>query len=400
MPPAEHGSLTMHGSSQTSHVAICAGWSPGEVRIATVTDGRLSDYGIWRPGAPDGVGDIYRGRIAARMPAMAGAFVALSGGVEGFLPDSEGAKGLTEGTILTVRITRAAVGGKGPRLSARSPGAEPPHGDSPYGDARSSIAAPTGLVRRGIDPLSELAARHPNARVFADDPALVASLRAGLGERAILVASAFDDAIETELEALGASEVTLPPGVRLSVQPTRALVAIDIDGGGALVGRDDPTWRHRALNLAVLPELARQIRMRNLSGAILVDFAGLKAKQRSALGPGLTAALASDPLRPRFLGFTALGLAEITRPRVRAPLHEMLSGPHAAGLAALRAIAGATRAGPGARVSLRAAPAVIAALEADPVALPELARVTGRVLHARADPSLPAEGWRVEEPHG
>ena len=48
--------------------------------------------------------------------------------------------------------------------------------------------------------------------------------------------------------------------------------------------------------------------------------------------PALTAALAGDPLRPRFLGFTALGLAEIARPRVRAPLHEMLSGPLAAGL--------------------------------------------------------------------
>ncbi len=52
------------------------------------------------------------------MPALAGAFVALAG-AEGFLPDSAGAAGLSAGTLLGVRVTRAAQGGKGPRLTAR-----------------------------------------------------------------------------------------------------------------------------------------------------------------------------------------------------------------------------------------------------------------------------------------
>ena len=103
-------------------------------------------------------------------------------------------------------------------------------------------------------------------------------------------------------------------------------------GGGKMAA-------HLAVNRAVLPALARQIRLRNLSGAILVDFAGLPARRRAALAPALHAALAEDPLRPRLLGFTALGLAEIVRPRVHPPLHELLAGPHAAGLAALRRIA-------------------------------------------------------------
>ena len=50
----------------------------------------LVDYAIWRPGLPDGVGDVHRGRIISRMPALAGAFVAIDG-ADGFLPDSEGA---------------------------------------------------------------------------------------------------------------------------------------------------------------------------------------------------------------------------------------------------------------------------------------------------------------------
>lgn len=236
--------------------------------------------------------------------------------------------------------------------------------------------------------------------MLVDDPALAASLRADLGERVTRVAVAFDDAIETEVESLAAPEVTLSSGMRLSVHPTPALVAIDVDAGHALTGQDAAARRHRALNAAMLPDLARQIRLRDLSGAILVDLAGMKARQRVGMGAALGAALAGDPLRPRFLGFTALGLAEIVRPRVRAPLHEMLTGPLASGLAALRAIAVAIRAEPGRRPALRAAPAVIAALEADEVALADLARIAGQRLNSRSDPSLTGDAWRIEAVHG
>ncbi len=352
--------------------------------MAVMADGILIDHALWRPGSPDGLGDLHRGRVTAIVPAMAGAFVALDG-AEGFLPDSEGAKGLTAGTILTVRVTRAPLGGKGPRLSAR---------------VTEAMDGPMGLLRRGIDPLRALAARYPAAPLLVDDPALAALLRADLGPRITRVAKAFDDAIETAVDALTRPEILLESGARLSVHPTPALVAIDVDGGGALAGQDGAARRHRAVNAALLPELARQIRLRDLSGAILVDFAGLKAKQRAVLGPGLAAALAGDPAGGRFLGFTVLGLAEIARPRLRAPLHEMLAGPLAAGLAALRALALAIAAEPGQAVTLRAAPAVVAALQADGVALTDLARIAGRVLKPRSDPSLPADGWRIETVHG
>jgi hypothetical protein len=333
---------------------------------------------------------------------MAGAFITLTGGtsgradaVEGFLPDSEGAKGVSEGAILLVRITRAAQGGKGPRLSTRvgwvedSPGRKSP-GDNSLGDKS------LGLLRRGIDPLRELATRYSEAGVLVDDPALAASLRADLGARLTRGAHAFDDAIETDVESLAAPEVTLASGMRLSVHSTPALVAIDVDGGGALAGRDLAARQHFLLNASVLPQVARQIRLRNLSGAIFVDLAGMKVKQRTSLGSALAAALAEDPLRPRFLGFTALGLAEIVRPRMRPPLHEALMGPLASGLVALRTIARASRAEPGRRTMLRAAPAVIAALQSDAVALADLARITGQGLNSRSDPSLPGDGWRIE----
>src|SRR5262249_55778389 len=120
------------------------------------------------------------------------------------------------------------------------------------------------------------------------------------------------------------------------------------------------------------------------------------ARRRSSLAPALHAALADDPLHPRLLGFTGLGLAEIVRPRVHPPLHEMLAGPHAAGLAALRTVA-AMVASPLHRMpALRASPAIVRALADDGEALPDLARRGGRSLILRSDPALSPTEWRIE----
>lgn len=355
---------------------ILAAASPGEVRVALLRGDELVDYAIWRPGAPDGVGDLYRGRVTARVPAMAGSFLALDG-IEGFLPDSAGGAAVRVGDVLSVRVTRAAQGGKGPRLTAQlGPDEVPP--------------------AHGPGALLELARQHPDAPVAVDDSALAARIKPLLGDRVDIVASAFDDSIEEQVQALAQPDFALPGGARLQIHPTPALVAIDVDAGGMMAGQGDKAASHQAANKAVLRVLTRQIRLRNLSGAILVDFAGLKARQRASLAPALHAALAEDPLQPRLLGFTGLGLAEIVRRRVHPPLHELLAGPHAAGLAALRRIAAEVAAEPRRMPVLRCAPVVITALQGDTEALPDLARRTGRALILRSDPTLPATSWTLE----
>ena len=359
---------------------ILAACSPGEVRVAAVRDGLMLDYAIWRPGRPDGVGDLWRGRVAARVPAMAGVFVALGSGMpEGFLPDSDGGAGLSDGMAAGVRVVRAAQGGKGVRLAG--------HGTVPPG--------PPILLARGPGAVERLAALHPGAPVLADDPALVAQLRPALGDR-IQVGALPDDALLTGIAALAERDVALPGGARASIHPTPALVAIDVDAGSATADRRAKPAAQMAANLAVLPELARQIRLRNLSGAILVDVAGMSLRRRPLLAPAFAAALAGDPLHPRFLGFSALGLAEIMRARVHPPLHELLLGPHAAGLVALRQVMQAAAAEPAAVFALRCAPDVAAALQADPLALPDLARRTGRPLMMHPDPALPPGACRIE----
>jgi ribonuclease G len=209
-----------------------------------------------------------------------------------------------------------------------------------------------------------------------------------LGERVRLVpAPAFDDAIEAEFDILGGSEAPLPGGGRLLIHPTPALTAIDMDAGSLAGARGAQTVA--GLNRDALPELARQIRARNLGGAILVDFAGLAPKRREALADSLRAALSADR-KARLLGFTHLGLAEIVRDRVHPPLHEILGRPASAltrGLMALRAAAREAAARPGMRLALRATPAVITALEGLAGALDDVAGQAGMPLLLRPDPA-------------
>ncbi len=68
--------------------------------------------------------------------------------------------------------------------------------------------------------------------------------------------------------------------MRALIEPTAALVAIDVDMAAATAGRDAKQAKQEAANRAALPALARQIRLRNLSGAILVDLAGLSMRRR------------------------------------------------------------------------------------------------------------------------
>jgi len=266
-----------------------------------------------------------------------------------------------------VRIVRAAQQDKGPRLA----GADAPPG-------------PQGLVARAPHALAGLAALHRGAEILVSAPALLPIVP---GAR---LAPSVADEVDAAFAALAEPDVPLASGGRLRIHITPALTAIDIDAGAAAGGGNSKRAAQKFFNISLLPELARAIRVRNLSGGIVVDLAGMPARRRAALAEPLTAALAADPLRPRLLGFTALGFAEILRPRVEPPLAELLSGPHAAALAGLRAglRAGATR--------LRAGPEVVTALTADTAARADFAGATGAPITLASDPGLGPTGWSLD----
>jgi len=268
-------------------------------RVALLEGDELREFYLWNPETGDGVGDVHTGRVEAVMPALAGCFVEL-GGVSGFLPDSAGGRGLGQGDMIAVVTTRAAQGGKGPRLARH---------DGPVG-------AKIGLSARGPGPVRALAARFPAARIEIDEYGAIAALRADLDGR-LHHAPPFDAVLEDEIAALFSPTVALPGGARMHVTSAPAATLIDVDAGAA--SGVSPL----ALNLALITPLCRQIVLRNLSGGILIDFAGMKSSQRARLGPALQAALADDPLRAACLGFSHLGFAELTRRRVRPPLSEL-----------------------------------------------------------------------------
>jgi Ribonuclease G/E len=290
-------------------LTIAASARSGLTRIALLDGDILREFFIANPAAPDGIGDIYTGRIIANAPAMAGRFLDLGGEQTGFLPDSAARKNLSEGAHLTVRVTRSAQAGKGVRLAALP---DMP-GDKP------------GLRRRGPGPLADLAERFPAAPIIADDYALIAANRPALEGRMSYRADAFDAVLEDEIATLAEPSAPLGDGAIMHVQFTKALTAIDIDAGGATAGAGGKAPSQLALNIKLIPELIRQIILRNLSGGILIDFAGMKSAARAKLTEPLTHALQTDPLRGKLLGFSNLGYAEILRPRIRPPLHEILT---------------------------------------------------------------------------
>ncbi len=335
--------------------------SPGERRIALIKDDTLTEYYIHRPDAPDGLGDIHLARVTAKIPAMAGAFLELCDATA-FLPDTNGADTLTSGDLVRVRITRAALAGKGPRVTVCS---------APPGAHIGRIA----LLARGPTPLEDLQAAYP------DEPVRHAP---------------FPDDIEADIEALGEPTAILHGGLRATFSPTPALTAIDLDTAQATDAHGPKASGQMAANRAALPSLTRQIALRNLSGAILIDLAGIPSRGRRALTPDLQAALAADRLCPRLAGFSALGFAEITRPRLRPPLHELAASPLGLGLTALRAILREAQAAPARHLALRAPPSIIAALQNATLARAALARLATHPLVLRADPTL-SRGWFIED---
>jgi ribonuclease G len=364
--------------------------SPGERRVALWRDGALQAAFVERLARPDGVGDFHLGRVTARMPALSGAFVALEGGVSGFLPDAQGGEGLTEGTLLPLRVTRAAQGGKGPRLAGTGVPKDLPR----EGALR--------LLRRGPDAALRLAKTNPAAPLLVDSAAEAARLRAVLGGDRVrlLHHPAFDEAVEAAFDGLASPEVPLAGGGRLLIHPTPALTALDVDTGAA-AGRS--AGAHRAVNAAALAEAARQIRLRHLAGPILLDLAGGSAASRAALLPALKSAAGADPLL-RVVGLTGLGLMEMVRTRIYPPLHEVLGQPPLPlthGLAALRRAAREAAARPAVPLALRAHPAVLAALRELPGALEDYAAGAAHPISLRLDPALAPGAEVIEEapPH-
>ncbi len=214
--------------------------------------------------------------------------------------------------------------------------------------------------------------------------------------------------VEGQVRALDEPRAPLTGGACLVIHETEALWAIDVNSGR---NRDAESLEETAfaVDLAAAAEAARQIRLRDLGGLVVVDFIDcVDPAHRAQVEEKLRAELAKDPAKLRVAPLSEFMVAEITRRRMRAgPSHAgsetcpscrgrgRTRAPRATGLAALRelraALAGATT---GAFEISCAAP-VAADLESRADALRDIERRTGATISVHADPSLPHDRFEV-----
>jgi ribonuclease G len=154
-------------------------------------------------------------------------------------------------------------------------------------------------------------------------PALAGRIELHDGKRPIFDLYGIDDEIERALDR----KVTLKSGGYLVLDQTEALTTIDVNTG-AFVGHrnlEDTIYR---TNLEAAVAIARQLRLRNLGGIIIVDFIDMQdSEHRRLVLQALERALAGDHVKTRLSAVSALGLVEMTRKRTRESLEHQLCRP-------------------------------------------------------------------------
>ncbi len=126
--------------------------------------------------------------------------------------------------------------------------------------------------------------------------------------------------LEEAIEAVFSRTVPLPKGGTVVIDQTEALVAIDVNSGTFRHGKNAEESAHQ-LNLMAAREIARQLRLRDLGGVIVIDFVDMeKAENRRSVEKALRDAMKADRARHRMLRMSQFGIIEMTRQRVQPSL--------------------------------------------------------------------------------
>jgi ribonuclease G len=215
--------------------------------------------------------------------------------------------------------------------------------------------------------------------------------------------------IESEIRDLFKARVELPTGGSLVIQPTEALISIDVNTG-RYTGKKDPEKTILRTNLEAAREIARQIRLRDIGGIIVCDFIDMETRSnRDKVLQELRTHLGRDRARTKALAVSELGLVEMTRQRVRPSLwHSMTTDcPTCAGtgrvftpeVVARRLERALKRAGHERRerqLTVRLHPEVaLYLLEEEPRLLQTLTKLTGVDIELRDDPMMRLDEFRL-----
>lgn len=177
-------------------------------------------------------------------------------------------------------------------------------------DAMLSLArAITSEADGPAEKLVDGDAPHVEAWREWTDPAEVITMQGGFETHGVLDA----------LENLRGIAAPLGGGASVFIEPTRALIAVDVN-----TGSDTSPAAGLKANMALARELPRQLRLRGLGGQITIDVAPMPKKDRRAFETALRAAFRADSIDTTLVGWTPMGHYELQRKRARLPLSRVL----------------------------------------------------------------------------
>jgi ribonuclease G len=334
----------------------------GKSAAALLVNGQLHDLLIEADNDAPKPEAIYRARAALPMKGQNGLILDLGKGQKGFLKN---AKGIPQGTAMTVQVVTHAEIGKAAPVVAKlifksrycivtpdAPGLnvarsikDDDERERLLGIVHDTIDtrnAEYGLIIRSSawDIDGDAIADDINAMYdLADDvmsqttgdPALImpapsAEMRAWRDwvnpdpDEVVNQTGSFDDmGVWDHIERLKRPRVSLPDGASMMIEPTSALVAVDVN-----TGSDFSLGAGLKVNLAVAKELPKQLALRGLGGQIVIDFAPSPKKDRRVIENALNGAFRKGGIDTVVVGWTTLGNFELQRKRERIPLTELL----------------------------------------------------------------------------
>jgi len=251
----------------------------GETRAAVYEGRKLVELYVRREtdaGKPR-QGDVFAGRVSKIDQSMGGAFIDIGTKYDGLFKftNSPNAPRFTEGQMAEFEVSKSTEIGKGPVLKFKQ---------------LTEMDKPAKIS--GDDLKTTLAKRYEGI-VFTEADV-----------------SVIDEATETELAIKG--------GGTISIERTRALVAIDVDKGTAVSSFD--------VSMAAIPMIAHELRLRGLGGLVVIDLPNLRQpRQRNTVFKAAERAFADDPNNVKLAPLSRFGVLELTRYKPELSLDEILN---------------------------------------------------------------------------
>lgn len=218
-----------------------------------------------------------------------------------------------------------------------------------------------------------------------------------------------DYGLEQEIEKIYGRRVALQSGGSLAIDQTEALVAIDVNSGKFREHNDAETTALK-INQEAAGEIARQLRLRDLGGVIIIDFIDMRdAKHRRDVEKTLKEAMKIDRAKTKVLRISTLGIVEMTRQRIRPSLKDsiyrrcgycngmgLLKSEESQSLLVMRSLQRATSNNAVAKIEVSATPSVAHYLaNYHRTQISELERRTGKTVIIHSNSDLPGDELNI-----